>query len=118
MGEFVDEHELRTPRLDGFEIHFAEPGVVMINRPSRDDRQFRQQFFCLGLSVGFHNTHDCVPSVTAIPLCRLEHGIGFPHAGAHAKKDLQSAARDARVPQVRGNRTRIRSGAMLDHRLT
>ncbi len=64
----------------------------MFAKFSGNERQPNGQGVRFLAAMGFHVGDDDVASGFQFALGRLEHGVRFAHAGAHAEKDLETTA--------------------------
>ncbi len=66
VGELVDQHDLRTPRDDGVEVHLLERAALVLDVPARDDLEPLQQSLGLLAAVGLDHADDDVVAVLGL----------------------------------------------------
>ncbi len=89
MGEFVDQGDLRPPRLDRVDVHLVEGLAAILDVSARDDFEPFEQGFGLLAAVGLdHPDHDVI-AVLEPGAGLLQHFVGLADAGSRADEDLQ-----------------------------
>ena len=63
MGQLVDQHNLRTPRNDGVEVHFLEPLPLVFEAPAGNDLEPVEQGLGLLAPVGFDDADGDIVAV-------------------------------------------------------
>ena len=91
VGQFVHQDEPGFPQKGCVQIKFPQLGAVVIDRDGGKDFQPFQKGGGFLAAVGFHDTDDRVDPFGLLSPGRFQHGVGFPHAGGGAEKDLQFA---------------------------
>ncbi len=84
----------------------------MIHRPARDHRQAHDQGVGVLASVGLDVANDEVAACGRFTPRRFEHGVGLPHARAHAEKDLEASALCPRRLVMDGCQQRVGIGTV------
>ena len=89
MGEFIDQGDLRPPRLDGVDVHLVESLAAILDVSARDDFEPFEQGFGLLAAVGLdHPDHDVI-AVLEPGAGLVQHFVGLADAGSRADEDLQ-----------------------------
>ena len=89
VGEFVDQHDLRPPRLDRVDVHLVEGLAAILDASARDDLEPFEQRLGFLAAVGLdHPDHDVV-AVLEPGAGLLQHLVGLADAGRRADEDLQ-----------------------------
>lgn len=100
MGQLIYQDELGLAGQSGVQIEFPQGDALVGYDQGRKALQTFHQFHGggsdMGLNIPGHHVHAHIFHLVG----HLQHGIGFPHAGRIAEKDLEPALPDPRFVGV------------------
>jgi hypothetical protein len=92
VSEFVDEHELGSPRQNGIEVHLADPAAIGRGAMVGDDFQFFQQSFYFFAAVRLDCADDDIHSLAVLADAGTDHFAGRADTRCSTQEDLEAAA--------------------------
>ena len=90
--QFVNQNELRLALQGGVKVKFAQRAATVVDLAQRQLLQPFEQAGGFFAAVCLDQAHHHIHALRLLLARRLQHGVGFAHAGACAKKDLELAA--------------------------
>jgi hypothetical protein len=97
VRQLVDQDQRRMARERGVEVELVQRRAAVRHPSPGEHLQPVQQALGLGARVGLHHAgHDVLALSLGRPR-RLQHGVGFAHAGRRAEKELEATAARARL---------------------
>ena len=87
MCELVDQHQFRLARQNSVNIHFGQNFAAIFQRLHRQLRQTVDQPFGFPASMSIHPTDDDIQPFQQPLMRRLQHRVGFAHAGGCPQKN-------------------------------
>src|SRR6185437_9613645 len=89
VRKFIDENDGGTSRERRVKVELLQHGAAIVNGAAREDYESLDQSLGLRTAMCLHHADDDIGTATSLFMRRLEHGIGFPHAGVGAEEDLE-----------------------------
>ena len=96
VGQLIDQYQLGSGGKQAVEVHFLKLHAAIIRAQHGLLGQAIEQGLGLGAAMGFDHPGQYFDTLAQLRMSRLQHGVGFAHAGCRAEKHFKPATACAR----------------------